>query len=168
LIWCDSRAIEECDWIRENIGLEVIHRICGNTIAPYFGGPKWLWFRNNEPGLSAHHVFESLLGREKLGSTGLGHGVALPHGRSSDISQARLAVIKLARGIDYDAPDTKPVDLLFALIVPEESTEEHLQILAMLAEMLADEKFLMQLRQTSDCDALFRLLTHWKKASNAA
>lgn len=51
LIWCDSRAIEECDWIRENIGLEVIHRICGNTIAPYFGGPKWLWFRNNEPGL---------------------------------------------------------------------------------------------------------------------
>ncbi|HID81094.1 MAG TPA: PTS sugar transporter subunit IIA [Chromatiales bacterium] len=123
---------------------------------------------NNEPGLSAHHVFESLLGREKLGSTGLGHGVALPHGRSSDISQARLAVIKLARGIDYDAPDTEPVDLLFALIVPEESTEEHLQILAMLAEMLADEKFLMQLRQTSDCDALFRLLTHWKKASNAA
>lgn len=51
LIWCDSRAIEECDWIRENIGVEVIHRICGNTIAPYFGGPKWLWFKNKESGL---------------------------------------------------------------------------------------------------------------------
>lgn len=123
---------------------------------------------DNEPDLSAHHVFESLLGRERLGSTGLGHGVALPHGRSDGVNQARLAVIKLARGIDYDAPDNEPVDLLFALIVPEDSTDEHLQILALLAEMLADEQFLTQLRQTSDCQTLYHLLTHWKKASNAA
>ncbi len=120
------------------------------------------------PGLSAHHVFESLLGREKLGSTGLGHGVALPHGRSGQFDQARLAVIKLARGVDYDAPDAQPVDLLFALIVPEDSTDEHLQILALLAQMLADENFLTQIRQTNDCHKLYDLLTHWNKASNAA
>lgn len=122
----------------------------------------------NEPEIPAQHVFESLLGREKLGSTGLGNGVALPHGRSDSFDQARLAVIKLARGIDYDAPDSEPVDLLFALIVPEDSTDDHLQILALLAEMLADKKFLTQIRQTNNCQALYQLLTHWEKTSNAA
>jgi PTS system nitrogen regulatory IIA component len=119
------------------------------------------------PDLTTAQIFDSLLGREKLGSTGLGHGVALPHGRSKIVQEPRLAVVRLSQGIDYDAPDSEPVDLIFALIVPEESTEEHLQILAMLAEMLANESFVTRLRTASNCQSLFSLLTDWK-ASNAA
>ena len=123
---------------------------------------------HGETGIASGKIFESLLGREKLGSTGLGHGVALPHGRSDQFTEARLAVIKLAQGIDYDAPDSEPVDLLFALIVPEDSCDEHLQILALLAEMLADEELLNQLRKSSKCDAFYDHLTHWEPSSNAA
>lgn len=123
---------------------------------------------HDEPGINSSKVFENLLSREKLGSTGLGHGVALPHGRSDQFKEARLAVIKLDQGIDYDAPDSEPVDLLFALIVPEDSCNEHLEILALLAEMLADENLLKQLRQTNSCSALYQQLTHWEPSSNAA
>lgn len=122
----------------------------------------------NEPGITSSKIFDSLLSREKLGSTGLGLGVALPHGRSEQFSEARLAVIKLAQGIDYDAPDSEPVDLLFALIVPENSCDEHLQILALLAEMLADENLVTQLRQTSNCDTFYNHLTSWEPSSHAA
>lgn len=122
----------------------------------------------SETGIASSKVFDSLLNREKLGSTGLGHGVALPHGRSDLFTEARLAVIKLIQGIDYDAPDSEPVDLLFALIVPEDSCDEHLQILALLAEMLADENLLTQLRQSSTCESFYECLTHWEPSSHAA
>lgn len=107
-------------------------------------------------------VFDSLLGRERLGSTGLGRGVALPHGRLSGIPQAIGAVLKLAHGVDFDAQDQQPVDLLFALIVPEHFTDEHLKILAYLAEMFSNQDFCRQLRASRDDSQLYRHLLNWQ------
>jgi len=104
-------------------------------------------------------IFESLLNREKLGTTSLGHGVALPHGRQQVSSQTSGAFVLLDNGIDYDAVDGKPVDLLFALLVPKESTDQHLQLLAQLAEMFSNDDFRQQLREVSGNDQAYRLLT---------
>jgi len=109
--------------------------------------------------LTQAEVFDSLLARERLGSTGLGMGIALPHGRLKLVNKTLGAFVKLQSGIDYDAIDQKPVDLLFALLVPEESTQEHLDILAKLAEMFSNEKVLAQLRQESSRDSVFNLIT---------
>jgi len=111
--------------------------------------------------LSEDQIFDSLISRERLGSTGLGHGVAIPHGRVKDSDKTVAAVIKLAQGIDYDAPDNQPVDLLFALLVPENSTEEHLQLLAQLAEMFSDEQFVARLRAADSSSDLFATLRSW-------
>jgi len=108
--------------------------------------------------LTQTEIFDSLCARERLGSTGLGHGVAIPHGRLKGNKQTLGAFIQLRDGIDYDAVDQQPVDLLFALLVPEESTDEHLQILARLAELFSDADLLRRLRHSSSSDRLFRLL----------
>jgi len=84
--------------------------------------------------LSTRAVFDCLVARERLGTTGLGHGVALPHGRLRGLTDTIASFLKMRTGIDFDAPDGQPVDMVFALLVPEESTEEHLQILARIAE----------------------------------
>ena len=109
--------------------------------------------------LRGHEVFDSLLARERLGGTGLGNGIALPHGRLHNNFATVAAFIKLQRGVDYDAFDRQPVDLLFALLVPEESTEEHLQILSQLAGMFDKREFRAQLRQEDSTATLFQLLT---------
>jgi PTS system nitrogen regulatory IIA component len=83
--------------------------------------------------LSPRQVFDCLIAREKLGSTGLGHGVAIPHARLAGLDKTIGAFIRTQKGVDFDAPDQEPVDLIFALLVPEESTEEHLQVLASIA-----------------------------------
>ncbi len=111
--------------------------------------------------LSSTQVFDSLLARERLSSTGLGKGIALPHGRMGGIDQASCAFVQLREGIDFDSIDRRPVDLLCGLLVPEESTEEHLQILSALAEMLRDETFCKRLREASSREELYRLLTHY-------
>lgn len=103
-------------------------------------------------------IFDSLCARERLGSTGLGHGVAIPHGRLKGSQETLGAFVQLQKGVDYDAVDQQPVDLLFALLVPEESTNEHLQILARLAEMFSDSERLRKLRRAYSQDALFKLL----------
>jgi len=95
-----------------------------------------------DPGLTPGEVFDSLIARERLGSTGLGSGVALPHGRRKHGDKTLAAFVRLERAIDYDAVDRRPVDLLFALLVPEKSTDEHLHILALLAERFSDHTFL--------------------------
>lgn len=117
---------------------------------------------SNEPDINQQEVFESLLNRERLGSTGLGKGVAIPHGRLKESNKTLLAFAQLKEGIDYDAPDSEPVDLLFALLVPPESTEEHLQILAALSEMFRDDQFRQKLRQAHSSDELYQLLRNWK------
>ena len=109
--------------------------------------------------LSAEEVFDHLIQRERLGSTGLGHGIAIPHSRISNNEKTLAAFVKTANGIDYDAPDSKPVDLFFSLIVPEESTETHLEILAMLAEKFRDTSLLEQLRRARDKETIYKLLT---------
>ncbi len=114
------------------------------------------------PELDNRTVFDSLLGRERLGSTGLGHGVALPHGRMADSPRAIGAVLKLEHGVDFDAMDQQPVDLLFALIVPEHFTDEHLKILAFLADMFSDHEFCQQLRASQDDAELYRRLLSWR------
>ncbi|HHJ20903.1 MAG TPA: PTS sugar transporter subunit IIA [Gammaproteobacteria bacterium] len=113
------------------------------------------------PGLEPNDVFESLLARERLGATGLGRGVAIPHGRLAGVAQPSIAMIKLNTGVEFDAPDKQPVDLLFALIVPDESSEEHLEILSLLAEMLHEEQFLSQLRGLESRDALYSFIAGW-------
>lgn len=116
----------------------------------------------DEPELTGGEIFDSLLSRERLGSTGLGRGVAIPHGRVRGINTAIAAMLKLEHGVDYDAPDREPVDLLFALLVPQESTDEHLQILAALARMFADPPTLARLREARDSGALLLQVSHWE------
>ncbi|NOY62208.1 MAG: PTS IIA-like nitrogen regulatory protein PtsN [Gammaproteobacteria bacterium] len=114
-----------------------------------------------EEQLSSVVVFESLLARERLGGTGVGHGVAIPHGRMKNIDHAVGAFLQLEKGVDFDAIDNRPVDLLFALIVPEQSTGEHLKLLAQLAQMFSDEKLRDALRQAQSCSEIHQLLTQW-------
>jgi len=113
--------------------------------------------------LNATEIFESLISRERLGSTGVGYGIAIPHGRIKNCEQITGAFIQLQQGIDFDAMDNQPVDMLFALIVPEESTDEHLQVLALLASMFNDENFRQQLRQGQNEEEIYQLLTQWQK-----
>lgn len=118
----------------------------------------------NCDGISANEVFDSLIAREKLGGTGLGYGVAIPHGRLKNIDSTRGAFIKLKSGIDFDSIDKKPVDLMFALLVPENADEEHLQTLALLANMLNDEKIRDNLRHASNADEVQSTLTSWQNS----
>jgi PTS system nitrogen regulatory IIA component len=117
---------------------------------------------NSQAGLSEQEVFESLVARERLGATGLGRGVAIPHGRLKNLSRPIGAFMHLSQGVDYDASDKQPVDLLFALLVPEKSTEEHLQILSTLAQMFSDKPFREQLRGTDSNSNVHDLLVHWQ------
>lgn len=114
--------------------------------------------------VSSHQIFESLLARERLGTTGLGKGVAIPHARVPACKETLAAFLQLEKGVDFDAIDKQPVDLLFALMVPENSTEEHLIILAQLAEMLSDEDFRARLREAQNCEEKYALLTRWHPA----
>lgn len=116
----------------------------------------------NQQELTANQIFDSLLSRERLGSTGLGHGVAIPHGRHRLSSRTHAAFIKLQQGVDFDASDNQPVDLLFALLVPEEATEEHLQLLAQIAGMFSDEALLEKLRTSSDASSLLSTIQEWQ------
>jgi nitrogen PTS system EIIA component len=116
---------------------------------------------SEETALSADEIFDTLLARERLGSTGLGAGVAIPHGRMKGIQQAVGAFVKLHEGVDFDAPDKRPVDLIFALIVPEECTDAHLNILAQLATLFRDDDTVEQLRTCTTGEMLYRTLTEW-------
>ena len=99
-----------------------------------------LLFENNV-GIARSVVFDSLFAREKLGSTGLGQGIAIPHGRIKGLKHAVGAFLRLATPVPFDSPDGRPVSLLFVLLVPEQATEEHLQILSELAQRFADRAF---------------------------
>ena len=110
--------------------------------------------------LSEIDIFDGLIAREKLGSTGLGHGVAIPHGRFKDIDGVVAVFIKFEQGIDFDAIDGASVDLVFALMVPQESTEEHLQLLASLAEFFSDASVRQRLRQSSSSAEILEIFSH--------
>jgi PTS system nitrogen regulatory IIA component len=114
---------------------------------------------SEDPGLTQSEVFESLIAREKLGSTGLGHGIALPHGRRKGGTQTIGAFLRLKNAVPYDAIDQKPVDLFFALLVPEESTEEHLQILAKLAQIFREPAMVNNIRKCDSDESLFEIIS---------
>lgn len=115
-----------------------------------------------DPKVTTNEVFDSLLARERLGGTGVGHGVAIPHGRLKNTEMTIGAFIKLQNAIDFDAIDNQPVDLMFALLVPENSTQEHLQVLASIASMFNDEQAREKLRLATSSEELYQLISDWK------
>lgn len=110
------------------------------------------------PAINTKDLFNSLINRERLGTTGLGRGVAIPHCRSKACLEPTGLFIRLAEPIDFDAVDRAPVDLIFALIVPEESTQEHLDILQALAERFSNDLLLNRMRSTESTEALYQSL----------
>ncbi len=111
--------------------------------------------------LKSRTVFDSLFAREKLGSTGLGQGVAIPHGRIKNLDKAIGAFIKTNPPIAFDAPDNIPVSLVFFLLVPEHATDLHLQILGELAEIFSDRALRERLLASQDAAEIQQLITQW-------
>jgi PTS system nitrogen regulatory IIA component len=107
-------------------------------------------------GLSRERVFDRLLERERLGSTGLGQGIALPHARMEGVDQAIGALVQLRTGLDFDAIDNRSVDLVFGLLVPEKATNEHLELLAKLASLFSDRDFSARLREAPDPEIILK------------
>ncbi|HEX7770292.1 MAG TPA: PTS sugar transporter subunit IIA [Dokdonella sp.] len=107
---------------------------------------------------------EALAARERLGSTGLGHGVAIPHGRSTTVSEARAAFVRLEPAIDFGATDGIPVDLVAALIVPAHFTDQHLKLLAELAELFSNATITTALREAPDAEAMYEVLRRGLRA----
>ena len=116
-----------------------------------------LIFENNQ-GVASSTVFDSLFSREKLGSTGLGRGIAIPHGRIKGLKKACGAFIRLATPIPFDSPDGEPVSLLFVLLVPEQATEQHLQSLSELAERFSERPCREALTAARDAEAVRQTL----------
>ena len=116
----------------------------------------------NLDGIAKNVVFDSLFAREKLGSTGLGQGVAIPHGRIKGLKDALGAFVRLAQPVPFDAPDGNPVSLVFVLLVPEKATEKHLQILSELAQMFSDKALRESMTTAADAAALHHLVTSWQ------
>jgi len=121
-----------------------------------------------EEDINALEIFQLLTEREKLGSTSMGHGVALPHTRTSLTNHAIGAFLKLDEGIDFDSPDDQKTDLIFALMVPEHYTDEHLKILAYLASLFNNENFCKAVRSSSDHNEIYNHLINWQLTSQAS
>ena len=115
----------------------------------------------NHQGIAHSTVFDSLFAREKLGSTGLGQGVAIPHGRVKGIKNAIGALVRLVHPVAFDAPDGKPVSVMFVLLVPEHATELHLQILSELAQLFSDTEMREQLNLETDAQVLHQKIIAW-------
>jgi PTS system nitrogen regulatory IIA component len=116
----------------------------------------------NHHGLARSTVFDSLFARERLGSTALGHGVAVPHGRVKNLDEALAAFFRLERPISFDAPDNQPVTMLLFLLVPEAATQQHLDILAELAQLMSNKPLRDALTTETDPAVVHRMLTTGK------
>ena len=119
-------------------------------------------------GLSRALITDSLFARERLGSTGLGHGVAIPHGRIKGLKQPLAAVFLLAHPIGFDAPDELPVELMIFLLVPEAATQKHLEILSEIAELLSDSALRDRMKTAAEAASLHGLIAGWQSAHAAA
>ncbi|MDE1515078.1 MAG: PTS IIA-like nitrogen regulatory protein PtsN [Vibrio sp.] len=111
-------------------------------------------------GQNSTELFECMLSREKMGSTGIGNGIAIPHARMSNSEHAIAVLLQCAEPIEFDAIDNRPVDLLFALLVPEEQCKEHLKTLACMAERLNDKQILKQLRNAASDQQLYDIMVN--------
>ena len=126
--------------------------------------------RVNQPleEIDALDIFQLLTDREKLGSTSMGHGVALPHARTSLTKHAIGVFLKLDSGIDFDSPDNQKTDLIFALMVPEHYTDEHLKILAYLATLFNNANFCKEIRDCADEQDIYDHIINWQLTSQAS
>tara|TARA_A200000113_G_scaffold160152_1_gene144864 strand:- start:2624 stop:3067 length:444 start_codon:yes stop_codon:yes gene_type:complete len=113
--------------------------------------------KNNE-NIDSATVLSSLMSRERMGSTGIGNGIALPHGRLANLEKVIAIIVTCTPAIDFDALDEKPVDIFFALLVPEEQTEGHLQTLATVAGKLSDKETVKAIRRASTSDEILSAL----------
>ncbi len=120
-----------------------------------------LLFENNHQ-IARNQVYDSLFAREKLGSTGLGQGIAIPHGRIKGLKEAVGATVRMKSPIPFDAPDGQPVSFIFVLLVPERATDIHLHILSELAQMFSDKPFRERLMAGSSAQELHQLITGWQ------
>jgi PTS system nitrogen regulatory IIA component len=111
------------------------------------------------PNMTSEEVFSGLIDRERLGSTGIGHGVAIPHGRCRHGDRALAAFMRLRQAVEFDSIDNQPVDLIVGLLVPEHYTDEHLAILANLAELFGDDLFCERIRSAQSDEEIYDLLT---------
>ncbi len=121
----------------------------------------------NLHGLSRALITDSLFARERLGSTGLGHGVAIPHGRIKGLKAPMAALLQLSIPIGFDAPDEQPVSLLIFLLVPEAATQKHLEILSEIAELLSDTRLRERIKSSSTSQELHALIEGWQSAQPA-
>src|SRR5213075_2508775 len=119
-----------------------------------------LLFENHD-GIARSQVFDSLFARERLGSTGLGQGIAIPHGRIKGLKHALGAFVRPQQPIPFDSPDGRPVEQVFVLLVPEQATEEHLQLLSELAQMFSEKSFRDRVADASDASGIHELFASW-------
>jgi PTS system nitrogen regulatory IIA component len=119
-------------------------------------------------GLAARDIFDAWLQREKLNSTGLGDGIAIPHGKLLNAKKIFGIFARLERPIDFDSLDNQPVDILFGLIAPEAAGADHLKALASIARLLRNPATIAKIRATREASALYALLTHPARSSDAA
>lgn len=119
-------------------------------------------------GLPEREIFDTLLQRERLGSTGVGHGVAIPHGKLAKVQKLFGVFARLDKPVDFEALDGEPVDLVFALIAPESAGADHLKALARVARVLRDGAVMQKLRAAQDVDAIYAVLMEAPTTSHAA
>lgn len=122
---------------------------------------------SDKTGMSARHIFDTLLQRERLGSTGVGNGIAIPHGKLPGLSSITGIFARLDKPVDFDALDDEPVDIVFLLLAPEGAGADHLKALARIARVMREPEQVEKLRETSDPTAIYTLLTE-APASHAA
>jgi PTS system nitrogen regulatory IIA component len=122
----------------------------------------------NEQALPRALITDSLFARERLGSTGLGHGVAIPHGRIKGLKNPLAAVVRVRQAIGFDAPDDEAVNLLIVLLVPEAATQRHLEILGEIAEMLSERELRERLKTEADASVVHQLISAWQPVKSAA
>jgi PTS system nitrogen regulatory IIA component len=116
----------------------------------------------NQNGIARSTVTDNLFARERLGSTGLGEGVAIPHGRIKGLKQPLAAFVRLSEPIAFESPDGQPVSLLIFLLVPEQATQQHLEILSEIAQLLSDREARERLHTEENREALHKVLTQWQ------
>ncbi len=126
-----------------------------------------LIFENN-CGIARSTVSDNLFARERLGSTGLGHGVAVPHGRIRGLKAPLAAFVRLSEAIPFESPDGEPVKLLIFLLIPDNVTQEHLEILSEIAEMFSDRAFRVSMAEDLDAGSLHQRLVSWQPPERSA
>jgi len=119
-------------------------------------------------GLSERQIFDVLLERERLGTTGVGNGIAIPHGKLPGLSRLYGLFARLEHPVDFDSIDEQPVDLIFLLLAPEAAGADHLKALARVSRLLRDRTICEKLRGSDTADALYALLTEHAASSHAA